>query len=207
MAIDGKHDFSPVLEICEKVYKAMEGIIAPDYAHRLVHHIAALTIQYYKKDTQARWAYGLFGLGRKNSLAAERAGGTSRVWEWDSTDIDRFCVALESRSLLPREPFNPSNPKPGFTPVYINVPFINRAIKLPDKIKLFGKEISLFRKRKPDFEWSIKNLRDKFGGNWKDISFDYINRYLPLIMAWLLLKYIQDAQKKQRVKKVIYSNT
>ena len=139
MAIDGKHDFSPVLEICEKVYKAMEGIIAPDYAHRLVHHIAALTIQYYKKDTQARWAYGLFGLGRKNSLAAERAGGTSRVWEWDSTDIDRFCVALESRSLLPREPFNPSNPKPGFTPVYINVPFINRAIKLPDKIKLFGK--------------------------------------------------------------------
>lgn len=201
MAIDGKHDFSPVLEICEKVYKAMEGVIAPDYANRLVHHIAALTIQYYKKDSRARWAYGLFGLGRKNSLAAERAGGSSRVWEWDSTDIDRFCVALESRSILPREPYNPSNPKPSFTPVYINVPFLNRAVKLPDKIKLFGKEISLFKKRKPDFDWSIKKLRDEFGGNWKDISFDYINKYLPLIIAWLLWKYIQDAQKEAEGKK------
>ena len=201
MAIDGKHDFSPVLEICEKVYKSMEGIINPDYANHLVHHIAALTIQYYKKDTRARWAYGLFGLGKKCSLAAERAGGFSRVWEWDSTDIDRFCVALESRSILPREPYNPSNPKPAYTPVYINVPFINRAVKLPDKIKLFGKEIPLFRKRKPDFEWSIKNLRDKFGGNWKDIGFDYINKYLPLIIAWLLWKYIQDAQKEAEGKK------
>lgn len=201
MAIDGKHDFGPVLEICEKVYKAMEGIISPDYANRLVHHIAAMTIQYYKKDSRARWAYGLFGLWKKNSLAAERAGGSSRVWEWDSTDIDRFCVALESRSILPREPYNPSNPKPSFTPIYINIPFLNRAVKLPDKIKLFGKEVSLFKKRKPDFEWSIKNLRDKFGGNWKDISFDYVNRYLPLIMAWLLWKYIQDAQKEAEGKK------
>lgn len=192
MAIDGKHDFSPVLEICEKVYKAMEGIIAPDYANRLVHHIAALTIQYYKKDSRARWAYGLFGVGKKNSLAAERAGGSSRVWEWDSTDIDRFCVALESRSILPREPYNPTNPKPGYAPVYINIPLINKTIKLPE---------SLFKKRRPDFEWSIKRLRDKFGGNWKDITFDYVNKYLPLIIAWLMWKYIQDAQKEAEGKK------
>ncbi|MBI4973389.1 hypothetical protein HZC27_02135 [Candidatus Roizmanbacteria bacterium] len=191
MAIDGKHDIGPVLEILEKVYGSLIGIINPDYAHRMVHHMAALTMQYYKKDSQARWAYGLFGFGRKNSLAAERAGGTSRVWEWDSTDIDRFCVALESRNLLPRSPHNPSNPKPSYAPVYINVPFLNRAIKLPD----------IFKKRKPDFEWSIKNLRDQFGGNWKDITFDYINRYLPLVIAWLLWKYIQDAQKEAEGKK------
>ncbi|OGK63114.1 hypothetical protein A2334_00025 [Candidatus Roizmanbacteria bacterium RIFOXYB2_FULL_38_10] len=201
IAIDGKHDFSPILEICEKVYGSMEGIIGPDYAHRLVHHIAATTINYFKKDTVARWAHGLFGIGRRNSLAAERAGGSSRVWEWDSTDIDRFCVALESRSVLPNSSRNPSNPKPEYAPIYINRHFFGKPIKLPMEIKMFGRSIPLFRKRKPDFAWTIKNLRDKFGGNWKDIAFDMVNKYIPFVIAWLLLKYIKDALDESEGKK------
>ena len=53
-------------------YLVEEGIVAPDYAHKVVHHMAALAINYFKKDTQARWFYGIFGNFKKNSFAAER---------------------------------------------------------------------------------------------------------------------------------------
>lgn len=201
MSIDGKRDLTPVLELMTKVYGALDGAIGTDYAQKVIHHIAGVTINYFKKDTTARVAYGLFGLNRKNSLAAERAGGSSRVWEWDSTDIDRFCLALESRALLPREPFNPTNSKPEYNPVYIKLPFVNQVVQLPKSFKIGKTEIPLFAKRKPDYEYTIKQLRKDFGGNWKDIAFDYINRYLPLIIAWLLWKYISDANKEAEGKK------
>jgi len=69
------------------------------------------------------------------------------------------------------------------------------------EIKMFGRSIPLFRKRKPDFAWTIKNLRDKFGGNWKDIAFDMVNKYIPFVIAWLLLKYIKDALDESEGKK------
>jgi hypothetical protein len=205
MAIDGKGDFTPVLDMMQKMYGSMESIIGPDYAHRVVHHVAALTINYFKKDTRARWFYGLFGMGRKNSLAAERVGSGTRVWEWNSVTIDKFITAIETKGLLPLSPYNVTDSKGSLTPpnlpVYVNIPFINKPIKLPQKIGLFGKEIRLFNQRKKDFLWTGKRLRDEFGGNWKDIAFDMLNKYLPLVIAWLLWQYIKKAQDEAEGKK------
>lgn len=195
IAIDGKHDFSPIIEIMTKAYGALDGIIGTDYAHRVVHHIAALTINYFKKDTMARVAMGVFGVGKKNSLAAERAGRSTAVWEWDSRQIDNFCVALETRGLLPLKPYSPVNSSPTYEPVYLNLPG-TKPIKLPESINVFGRKIPLFSKRKADFEWSIKNLRDQFGGNWKDKAFDTLNNYLPIVIVLLLMKYMRDALKE-----------
>lgn len=196
IAIDGKHDVAPVVEIMTKVYGALDGIIGTDYAHRVVHHIAAMTINYFKKDTHARLFNGVLGLGQLNSLAAERAGRGAAVWEWDSRQIDNFCVMLETRALLPLKPFNPTNSKPSKDPIYWNIPGISKPVRMPEEIKLFGKKIPLFQKRHPDFEWSIKNLRDEFGGNWKDKTFDTLTNFLPMVTLLLLWKYMRDALKE-----------
>jgi len=201
LAIDGKQDFSPIIEIMTKVHGALDGIHGPDAAHRAVHHIAAMTINYFKKDTRARIAYGLFGLGRKNSLAAERAGGSLRVWEWDSGDIDRFIYAIETRALLPKDPYNPVNSKIEYQPVYMNLPFIKNPVKLPESLKVFGKELRLFQTRKPDYEWYSRRLRMRFGGTMKDFVFDWVNRYIPLVAVWLLWKFIKDALDESEGKK------
>ncbi|MFA5135760.1 MAG: hypothetical protein WC489_00020 [Patescibacteria group bacterium] len=200
IAVDGKADFTPVIEIMTKAYNSIDAIIGTDYAHEVVHNIAALTISYFKKDMRARALMGVFGLGRKNSIAAERVGSGLRVWEWDSSDIDRFCYALESRGLLPLKPYNPVL-SPSYEPMYLNVPFVKTPIKLPAKMKVFGKEIGLFRTRKADFKYTIKDLRTRFGGTWKDKAFDVINKYLPLVMAWLLWKYLKDALDEAEGKK------
>ena len=54
----------------------------------------------------AKPLFGLLRIGQKNSIAAEYAGRSSAVWEWDSRDIDRFAVALESYNLLPLNPYD-----------------------------------------------------------------------------------------------------
>ncbi len=201
IAIDGKHDFSPVIEIMTKTYNALDGIIGTDYAHQVVHNIAAMTISYFKKDTKARILGGVFGFGRKNSLAAERVGSGYRVWEWDSREIDKFCYVLESRGLLPLTPNNPTNVNPTYEPTYISLPFLKKPVKLPESMKVFGKEIRLFSKRKADFHWTTKGLRQRYGGTAKDIAFDVLNKYLPIMVAWLLWKYIKDAFDEAEKKK------
>ena len=143
MAIDGKKDFGPLLEIFTKVWNGLDGIIGFPYANELVSKMAAMTITYMKKDTQARAFMGIGGVGRFNSMAAESAGKKVGVWEWDSADIDRFITALEARGLVPGTPYN-IGAEPTREPVYVNVPFKKEPVKLPDKIstsniaKLFG---------------------------------------------------------------------
>ena len=68
IAIDGKHDFGPILEILEKVYGSLVTIINPDYANRMVHHMAALTIQYYKKIRKHVGLMGYLELGGRTLL-------------------------------------------------------------------------------------------------------------------------------------------
>lgn len=196
VAVDGKHDPGPILEVLTKVYGALDGIIGTDYAHQTVHHLAAMAINYFKKDTRARWFGGVFGAGRLNSLAAERAGRGTVVWEWDSRQIDNFCVALETRALLPKQSYSPVNTSPAKEPVYITIPGIEKPIKLPEKMKIFGKEVDLFTKNKPDFLWTSKDLRNQFGGNWKDMAFDTLVNFLPLVMALIIWKYIKEANKE-----------
>jgi hypothetical protein len=214
MAINGKQDFGPIIEIIDSAYRAMEGIIAPDYANELASKLASMTIMYMKKDTRARAFGGLFAMGRKNSMAAETAGTSNGIWEWDSAEIDRFVLALESRGLIPNSPYNHAKP-PEYEARYITIPFVKNPVKLPEKIEVskwlgikektftfFGKEyvtkevfkdIPLFSRRVQDYSVWSKQLREGFGGTKLDMMFDVLNRYLPLMLALILFKQMKDA--------------
>lgn len=224
MAINGKKDFGPIIEIMTKSYKAMDGIIATDYAHEVVYKMAAMAITYMKKDTRARALGGLFGIGRLNSMAAESAGRGVGVWEWDSAEIDRFVVALESRGILPNTPYNIAE-TPKYEGVYVNLPLAKDPIKLPEKIPLgemanwLGikggkikipftdrtiltiKDIPLFRRQVKNFGFFSKQLRENFGGTKYDMAFDIINTYLPIVVLLILFKQIKDALDASEGKK------
>ncbi len=209
MAIDGKKDFGPILEIITKVHMALDGIIGPVYANEMSSKLAAMTVMYMKKDTQARGFMGIFGVGKFNSMAAESAGKKVGIWEWDSTDTDRWYTALEARALIPGTPYNIAQ-EPTPEPVYITIPFIRTPVKLPDKIEtsklgaFFGitlPDIPLFTRRHHDWTAWSKQEREKFGGTKYDMVFDILNRYLPLMLALILFKQMKDALEDSEGKK------
>lgn len=221
MAIDGKKDFGPIIEIISKAWGALDGIIGFPYANELASNIAQMTIMYMKKDTQARALMGVGGIGRFNSMAAEGAHKKLGVWEWDSADIDRFITALEARNLVPGTPYN-VGAEPKKEPRYVNVPFKKEPIKLPEKIAtskiaellggkdgkftIFGKEIPipdipLFWRRKHDHHVWSKSLREKFGGTKFDMFFDIVNKYLPFVVIMILWQLIKKAFEDSEPKK------
>lgn len=183
VSLSGKTDFSEIIKQIDKAKKRVSGVLGPDDAARIAHHFAAMTIAYFKKDTSAKVAFGIFGLGRENSIAATYAGRGSRVWEWDARDIDAFCVALESNDILKKKPILFSTSKPTYEPHYIKIPFINKLIRLPKQ----------FDKRVAEIKWTSDNLRKEFGGTWGNILFEMIQKYGPIVILILLWKFFQDA--------------
>lgn len=205
VATDGKKDFSPYLAMLQGVrdaYGSVHGISPLGY--ETVHKIAAAIIAYHKKDTFSKGILGIFRFGKPASIAAEIAGGRSAaVWEWDAVDIDNFVVALETKRLLPRDRFDPSQPA-RHEPIWVNNPLTNKPIKLPGKtFKLFGKEIHLFQRRVTDYKtWYSDKLRREHGAKWYNIVFDFAVKYGPLFMAFMLYKFIKDAiEEAQGTKK------
>jgi len=194
IAINGKHDFSPLIEYMRKAQKAITEIHDVPSTYEHMYKIAGTIINYFKKDAMAKPLFGLFRLGKMNSMAAEYAGRSTAVWEWDSRDIDRFAVAMESYGLLKNSPYDLHKFKDGkFTggqpeDRWIKIPGIKKPIK-------FGK------KRHVDYEFNSWKLRKEHGADWKAISWDYINQFLPLAMAFLLWKYIKDAMDEASGKK------
>jgi hypothetical protein len=223
MAINGKKDFGPILEIITKVHGAMDGIIGITYANELASKLAAMTVMYMKKDTQARALYGIFGANRFNSMAAESAGKKVGVWEWDSSEIDRFYTALEARGLVPPNPYNIGQ-EPTKEPLYINVPFVKNPIRMPFEIetskiaelfggeggklpfKIFGQEITipnipLFQRLHHDYPTWSKQEREKYGGTKFDMMFDILNKYLPMFLVFILISQIKKAFEDSEGKK------
>lgn len=190
VATDGKKDFSPIMKILGEAKNAFEAVHGPEKARQIVGELSGTVINYFKKDTKARILGGLFGIGRKNSIVAEVIGRGSAVWEWDSMDIERYCYALESTGLLPKDRFDPSKGKT-YVPLWITIPFTNKQIKLPFKV------------REPYYtpNQTTQFLREKFGGTWKDVTFDIINKYMPFMIAWLMWTYIKKAMDEAEGKK------
>ena len=190
IAIDGKQDFSPIIEAMVKARKAFNDVHGTGDDQKFNYNLATAVIQYFKKDSMAKPLFGLFRLGKRNSIAAEYAGRSTAVWEWDSREIDRFCTALESYRILPKTAFDffDVRKKGGeYESVYWKIG--NKAWKTP------------FKKQKVSFEYNAAKLRKEFGGDWKAISWDYINQFLPIAMAFLLWKYFKDAMDEASGKK------
>ncbi len=189
VAIGGKGDFSEIVNAIAKAKDATIGIIGNEYGQIVAHHLAAMAINYFKKDTRAKWLFGIFGSGRINSLAGEIAQRSTGVWEWDARETDKFIIALENADVLKKSPYLWQK-QPEYEPVYIHIPFTNKMIKLPKG----------FNKRKPDLIYSAQTLRREFGADGIHIAFELINTVLPvalLLLAWQLMqKASKDDSKK-----------
>lgn len=187
IAVSGKKDFSPIIEYLQKAQDTIQKVHGVGDDFKYIYKIASMVIQYFKKDTMAKPLFGLFRIGKKNSIAAEYAGRSSAVWEWDSRDIDSFCVALESLNLLPKEPFDKTK-GPKYEDRYITI---------------FGKPIKFGRKMQIDqfHTWNSQRLRKEFGGTFKDMAMDVLMSLGPAVIAFILWKYLQDALAEAEGKK------
>lgn len=197
IAVNGKHDFSGLIEYMRKAQKAIFDVHGSEGAQEYIYKISGAVINYFKQDTTARGVVGLFGLrklGQRNSIAAEYAGRSSAVWEWDSRDIDRFATALESYRLLPKNAYDLNKTKDG---KFIGGKMEDRWIKLP----FLKKPIKFGKQKHIDFEYNGAKLRKEHGADFKAITFDIVNQFLPLAMAFLLWKYIKDAMDEVSGKK------
>ena len=199
IAVSGKNDFTPIIEYLQKAQSSINQVHGTgdfgDFPY--IYKIASAVIQYFKKDTVAKPLFGLFGMGRKNSMAAEYAGRSGSVWEWDSRDIDNFCVALEKYRLLPKNAYNLQqvSVEEGR---YIggereNIWIINPITKKPFKTP--------FTKRKIDYKYNSAKLRKEFGGDFKAMAFDLINDILPLAIMFVLWQYIKKSLEESEGKK------
>jgi hypothetical protein len=179
IATSGKHDFTPIIEYLQKAQNAFTMVHGTGDASdfKYIYKIASAVIQYFKKDSMAKPLFGLFRLGKRNSIAAEYAGRSTAVWEWDSREIDRFITTLESLRLLPKSAFNAQN-----GPTYVD-----------NWVTILGKPVKIGKKMKLDYEFNGAKLRKEFGGDMKAISFDMLNQFLPIVLAFLLWKYFKDA--------------
>ena len=192
IATSGKRDITPIIEYLQKAQNAITMVHGTGADFEFIYKISSMVIQYFKRDTIAKPLFGLFGMGKKNSIAAEYAGRSTAVWEWDSRDIDRFIVALESLRLLPKEPYDLQKTKgKEFT-----------GGKKENKYKIInGKAVKVGEQRHVDFEYNAQKLRKEFGATFVDMAADWINVLLPILGAYLLWKYIQDALKESEGKK------
>ncbi|MCL4374723.1 hypothetical protein M1523_02580 [Patescibacteria group bacterium] len=216
---DGKQNFSEIVKLIDTAKKMVESMHGPEAAHRLAHHMAALTVAFFKADAFSKPYGGIFGTNKLNSLAAEFAGRGQTVWEWDSRTIDLFCTALESWHILPVHPYElQKTPTYEPWPVKIKLPLIKEIefnlpdhLTIPNKIKIGGKEKQLFKKaikiplpfrrRKADYKWWSEQLRQEYGGDARAVIFDMINRYIPIALVILLAFWIQKAFKEAFGKK------
>ncbi len=194
IAIDGKHDFSEIIDFLRKAQKAITMVHGTGHDYEFVYNISSAVINYFKKDTAAKPLFGLFRLGKENSMAAKYAGRSTAVWEWDSRDIDRYCIALESFRLLPKNAYDLQKIEEG---KYVGGQPEDRWIKLPG----MKKPIKFGKQRHIDHKWNSAKLRKEHGGDLKAISFDMVNQFLPLAIAFLLWKYIKDAMDEAAGKK------
>lgn len=198
IAVNGKHDFTPIIEYLRTAKKAINDVHGSEGAQEFAYKIAGTVINYFKKDGMAKPLFGLFRLGRLNSMAARYAGRSTAVWEWDSRDIDRFAVALESYRILPLNAYDLNkterNNKEG---KYIGGKLEDRWIKLP----FLKKPIKFGKKRHIDFEFNGNRLRKNHGADFWAIAFDMGNQFIPLAIAFLLWKYIKDAMDEASGKK------
>ncbi len=187
IATSGKHDFAPIIEYLQKAQDTITQVHGTGEDFKYAYKIASMVIQYFKKDSMAKPLFGLFRIGKKNSIAAEYAGRSTAVWEWDARDIDRFIVALESVNLIPKEAYD-KTVGPKYDDRYIT---------------LFGRPIKFGKKMRPDsfHEFTAQRLRKEFGGTYGNMALDIFWQLGPAVLVFLLWKYFQDSLEESSGKK------
>ncbi len=185
-SISPQHDISKVLETLLDVKKVYEEIHGPQAGFEIAHHLVGFTIAYFKKDTAAKnWIGRLTRVGRYNSIASEVAGTFRGVWEWENSDIDNFIVELERRRIVPK---GEHELRKG--------PEIERR----EPLNLFGLKIPMGYKKiqyASTNEITGKRLRKDFGATKLNIATEFLSKYLPLILLFILFQAIARAAKEE----------
>ncbi len=203
MAISGNGDLGELVKFLAEIKHGLVGLHGKDYANEVVCYFAYLAISYFKKDTMAKPLNGLAGLGQKNSIAAEFAGGAGRVWEWDSREIDRFIFALEQAGVLEKEPYE-LHKEPIYEKKEINLSkLLGEKLGRKDEkgevipITFFGREMKIrLSVRKKDFKIYSDTLKKMAGGEFIHKLWDAVNTVIPIAFVIILFFLIQKAFKE-----------
>ena len=183
-SLSGKHDYGELVNLIGTVHKQMRGAIGFGAAVEMSHHLAALCINFFKKDTTAKLVLGVGGIGRINSLAGEFAGRSTAVWEWDSKDIDGFLVELSKNNIIPK-----------------NAKELQKIQNEEEKEStILGKKIR-YKAMKPDFPITEETMRNEFGAAAKNIVFDMVNKYALIAIGAVLYYFIKKALEEASGKK------
>ncbi len=184
VSLDPQHDISKIVDNLQEMKSTFEALHGNLVAFEKMHDFAGLTIAYFKKDTAAKnWVGRLTRFGRYNSIAAEVAGTFRGVWEWEAGEIDNFVVELERRRIVPK----------GLHELSIkNMPEVER------RKKFFGIPMGYKITYDPKFEeLTGKKMRKDFGGSKWDIASEILNKYIPLVMLFILVQAILRAGKEE----------
>lgn len=103
----GSHD--EIVQLIKVVKEGVTGVHSPPKGTQIAMDLAILTTSYFKKDFGAISPVLTFLRGdrrKPHSFAAEIAGTSDRVWEWDNIDSYNFAMALEAEDILPRHAEN-----------------------------------------------------------------------------------------------------
>lgn len=183
-SINPQHDLSKILESLQEMKSTYEALHGPQTGFEIAHHLVGFTIAYFKKDTVAKNIFirvSRLGRGRPNSIAAEVAGTFRGVWEWENTDIDNFIVELERRRIVPKGAHE-----------------LKKAPEVERRKPLFGFIPMGYKvKYDPTIEITGKRLREDFGATKWNITTEFVSKYLPLIMMFILFQAIARAAKEE----------
>lgn len=166
-----EQDHAPLVELIRHVKEGMGSVHGVGAGTQVAMDLAILCNTYFKKDFNAinPALVALRGGRRKpHSFAAEIAGTSDRVWEWDNIDSYNFAMALEAADVLPRHAED----------------LAARSTKVVErKSKLTGRTI-----RKVEFaeDHSIKTSKDfrkAVGATNAGIVRDLAIKYGPLVAA------------------------
>jgi hypothetical protein len=178
-------DYSQLLKYlteCQDIFRDVHGV-GDDFEFNYM--IAGMLVNYMRKDQSADSYGGIGGVGSINSIAAEIAGNSNLVREWDVRDIQQFYLALQQARLLPKNNYE-NNLKPEFEKVWM----LDRKTGLP---KETGQT-----KQKEAYKYSIDRALKRFGGEWKNTMSKLMTEILLLASGWLLYQYIKKALEEMR---------
>ncbi len=181
VAIDPNRDISPLIKPLKVMHEHLQSIHDKLYAIKVMDQVASGIIAYFRKDTIAKvFPFRFARFGKVNSIAAELVGPFKGVWEWEAKDIHNFLVELQRQELVPHYPRE----------------LWQKAPDVKARPRLFG----LFRPRveyHPATKYYARNLADRAGARWWHLGWEYINKYLPLIIGYLLWQALSKAFKEE----------
>ena len=180
VAVDPKQDISPLIKTLSQMREQLSILHGDPTAWERTSKLVGATINFFRKDFIGKAFWGLLGVGRRNSLAAEFLGGTSRgVWEWDNPEIDRFIIECERHRIIPRD---------------------QKELKIPPEViqkSFLGFKYNVLKHKIDPKILTGKKARELFGATKADIIKGYLWKYLPIVLAVLLWASMAKAFKKE----------